>query len=578
MEVNINDTDQGKSRETLVHAIVKNSPNGIVSIDEQGMIESFNPAAERLFGYLQSEVIGRNISMLMPEPYRSAHDGYIHRYQSTGKPRIIDKPRRKLTALGKGNRPIPIELMVTEMWVGDQRHYLGFIHDITERKQWDAQLHHILTHDQITGLINRRQLASLIDAAIAEHKTFLLFYLSLDRFQTINEVLGHNIGDRVLAKVGKKLASICQHHEEIAHIGGSAFALLHPDPEKGFNALDMGKSIHTCLEQPLQLEAFIVDAEVSIGIVRYPDHGRNAEDLLRHAQIAMQTARKRQIMLAVYDDEMESYQLGHLTLASELRNAIETGELVVYYQPKVDIASEHIVGVEALIRWQHPEKGMIQPDLFIPMAEETGIIHPFTAWLINEVACQIRQWLDKGINLIVAINLAPRNLLEASLPEQLKLAIERWHIKPSNFMMEITERGLITEPERAMTTLEHIHDIGIPISIDDFGTGYSSLAYLKDLPLDELKIDKSFIDCMHDDARSLTIVQMVIQMAHYLGFEVIAEGVESEDDWRCLEMLGCDRAQGFYMGKPMPPDQLERWMSESPWGASQDTTNTTIDH
>jgi len=561
------DISQEASQASLVRAIVENSPNGIITIDEQGMIESFNPTAERLFGYSQAEVIGRNISLLMPEPHRSAHDSYIHRYQTTGIPRIICKPGRELTALGKGGRTFPIELMVAEMWIDDERHYLGFIHDIGERKQRDTQLHHILTHDQISGLMNRRKLVSLIDAAIAEDKTFLLFYLGLDRFQAINEVLGHNTGDQVLAKVGKRLASICEHHEEIAHIGGSAFALLYPNPEKGISALDMGQSIHSCLQQPLQLEQFDIDAEASIGIVRYPGHGCNAEDLLRHAQTAMQAARKQQIMFAVYDDEMESYQLEYLTLASELRHAIESNELVVYYQPKVDISDEHIVGVEALIRWQHSEKGMIQPDSFIPMAEETGIIHPFTAWLINEVCRQIRQWLDKGIDLVVAINLAPRNLLEADLPEQLHQAILHWNISPANLMMEITERGLIAEPKRAMITLDRIHNLGIQISIDDFGTGYSSLAYLKDLPLDELKIDKSFIDSMHDDPRSLTIVQMVIQMAHYLGFEVIAEGVESASEWRRLELLECDRAQGYYMGKPMPCDQLEVWMSESPWGA-----------
>jgi len=550
----------------LVHAIVKNSPNGIITIDEQGMIESFNPTAERLFGYSHTEMIGRNLSLLMPEPHRSAHDGYIHRYQTTGIPRVICKPGRELTAIGKGNRTFPIELMVAEMWIDGKRHYLGFIHDISERKQREAQLRHMLSHDQVSGLINRSRLVSLIDAAIAEDKTFLLFYLGMDRFQAINEVLGHNTGDQVLAKVGERLASICKHREDIAHIGGSAFALLYPNPEKGMNALDMGQSIHGCLQQPLQLEQVSVDAEASIGIVRYPGHGCNAEELLRHAQIAMQAARKQQIMFAVYDDEMESYQLEYLTLASELRHAIEADELVVYYQPKIDISGEHIVGVEALIRWQHPEKGMIQPDSFIPMAEETGIIHPFTTWLINEVCHQISIWLDKGIDLVVAINLAPRNLLEADLPEQLHQAIQHWNISPANLMMEITERGLIAEPKRAMITLDRIHNLGIPISIDDFGTGYSSLAYLKDLPLDELKIDKSFIDGMHDDARSLTIVQMVIQMAHYLGFEVIAEGVESASEWRRLELLECDRAQGYYMARPMPQDQLEQWMTESPWG------------
>jgi len=568
----MSDATQGEleASHELVHAIVENSPNGIITIDEDGLIQSFNPTAESLFGYEPFEVIGHNINMLMPEPYHSAHDGYLKRYKTTGQPNIICKPGRELSALSKDGQHIPIELMVAEMWLDGKRHYLGFCHDITARKQRDAQLEYMASHDHNTGLINRTQLMRQINAAITEQQSFLLFYLGLDRFQAINEVLGHSTGDQVLAKVGKRLTSLCQQHDVIAHVGGSVFAMFCPNTEGSINALNMGRSIHASLEQPLQLEQFAVDAEASIGIVSYPDHGEHAEELLRCAQIAMQAARKRQIMFAIYDDDMEFYQLEHLTLASELRHAIEANELTVHYQPKIDMSGEHIVGVEALVRWQHPEKGLIQPDLFIPMAEETGIIHPFTSWLINDVSRQIRLWQDKGIHLVVAINLAPRNLLEADMPEQLKQAINRWNITPSNFMIEITERGLVAEQQMAMNILDRIHQIGIPISIDDFGTGYSSLAYLKDLPIDELKIDKSFIDSMSDDARSLTIVQTVIQMAHYLGFEVIAEGVETASAWRQLELLQCDRAQGFYMGKPMPADELEQWMAVSPWGSPDD--------
>jgi diguanylate cyclase (GGDEF)-like protein len=400
---------------------------------------------------------------------------------------------------------------------------------------------------------------------------FLLFYLGIDRFQPINEVLGHTTGDEVLAMVGRRLTGLIDGRGEAAHIGGSVFALLCPNPDRAINALGMARSIHSCLEQPLQLQQLSVDAEASIGIASSPDHGRSAEELLRHAQIAMQAARDKQIMIAVYDDDLDYYRLEHLTLASELRRAIDADELVVHYQPKIDIASQRIIGVEALIRWQHPQRGMIPPDMFIPMAEETGIIHPFTAWLINEVCRQLRSWQDQGIDLTAAINLAPRNLLEADLPEQLQQAFARWRIRPDQMMMEITERGLISEQQRAMQNLHALHDLGIAISIDDFGTGYSSLAYLKDLPVDELKIDKSFIDSMQSDARSLTIVQMVIQMGHYLGFEVIAEGVESASEWQRLELLSCDRAQGFYMGRPMPSQQLEQWLAESPWGIATST-------
>ncbi len=548
----------------LVHAIVESSPNGIVTIDEEGIIQSFNPTAERLFDYTATEVIGKNISILISGPDHSRHDGHIQHYIKTGKARILNQHGREVTGLKKGNNPIPIELMVTEMWIGDQRYFLSFMRDISERRKQDAQLEYMATHDRLTGLMNRTQLTIRMDIAAANNTPFLLFYLELDRFQPINEVLGHSIGDQVLVKVGEQLALMSNNSEQVAYIGGSTFAFLCLNPKGSINALDMARSLYSCLEAPLELKQFSIDTEVSIGITCHPGHGNNAVDLLRYAQIAMHSARRRQIMFAIYDDEMEFYQLEHLSLASELRHAIEADELVVYYQPKVDINNKQIIGVEALVRWQHPKKGLMRPDLFIPLAEDTGIIYPFTAWLINEVSHQIRQWQDSGTDLLVAINLAPRNLLEADLPEKLNQAIIRWDIKPSNLMIEITERGLMTEPRRAMTTLHRIHEIGIGISIDDFGTGYSSLAYLKDLPVDELKIDKVFVDAMEHDTRSLTIVQMIIQMAHFLGLEVIAEGVESEGDWRRLELLGCDRAQGYYMGRPMPTDELERWLLQAP--------------
>jgi len=550
----------------LVNSIVEHAPNAILTIDKIGIIHSFNPMAEKLFGYTAVEVLGRNIKMLMPEPWRSKHDKYLRHYQKTGKSTIIGKPGRELLAMSKDNKQVPIELRVAEITVADKQYFLGFIHDITERKERDKQLEYLSTHDPVTNLINPGQLLVVMNEMLGKHQPFLLFYLELDRFQAINEVLGHTTGDQVLANVGQQLETLLGKNAHVARISGSSFALLWPSEAKGFGkAMDMAKCIHTSLEEPLKLDEFSVDVEASIGIVCSLGHEHHAEDLLRCAQIAMQAARDRQIIFAVYDEEMESHQIANLTLVSELRHAIKHNELVIYYQPKINIAERKVVGVEALVRWIHPERGFTPPDLFIPTAEETNIIHPFTEWLIGETSRQIKTWQDKGIELVISINLAPNNLLEADLPERLERAIKSQNIKPANFMMEITERGFIADPERAMATLGRIHELGLPISIDDFGTGYSSLSYLKDMPLEELKIDQSFIRSINEDAGSLTIVHMVIQMAHFLGFEVTAEGVELADDWSRLELMGCDRAQGYFMGKPMPVDEFERWLKESPW-------------
>jgi len=555
--------------DALAHAIVENSPNGIVTIDSTGIIQSFSPKAEEISGYSAKEIIGKNINMLMPEPYRSEHDAYIQHYQRTGLPHIICQPGRELPLLTKQGLSTPIELMVAEMQVNGEKHFLGFIHDISQRKKLEAELSFAATHDQ-TGLINHNQLVLHLNDAIARDEPFLLFYLGLEHLESINEVLGHGTGDQVLAKVGKRLVSVSPPDAFIAHIGGSIFTVLWPIRTNSVNTLDRAQAIHDCLSLPLKLNDLSVDAEATIGVVSCPKQSVCAVDLLRYGQVAMQAARKRQVPSTEYDSEMEILQVEHLTLACELKHAIDAGELVVYYQPKIDIPQAKIVGMEALVRWIHPEKGMIPPDLFIPMAEETGIIHPFTDWLLNEVSKQMGKWQDKGIELIVAINLAPRNLLEADLPERLQHAITRWNIKPSNFMMEITERGLVTDPQRTRETLERIHALGMPVSIDDFGTGYSSLTYLKDFPISELKIDKSFITAMGENANSLTIVQTVVQMSHFLGIEVIAEGVEFAQEWKRLEFMGCDKAQGYFMAKPMPADALEHWMLESPWARGND--------
>jgi len=563
--------EQLQATNTLVHAIVNHAPNGIITFDALGVIYSFNPKAEQIFEYTAAEVIGKNVSMLFSEPDEhmesnrramvSARD-----HQSAILPEwLLHESVRECDGLKKGNTPVPVEVTVTDMCIDESSYFLGFIHDLTGRKQRDAQLEYISSHDQVTGLINYNEFISRVNKAVAGHHPFILFYVELERFQPINEVLGHGTGDQVLLEVGRRLVSRCNAAVQVAHISGSAFALLWPNPTGEIQALDIAIALHGCLASPLKLKQFSLDTEASIGIVCYPGHGQHAEDLLRYAQIAMQAARQRQEMVAIYDHDMAQYQLEHLTLVSELRHAIEADDLVIYYQPKIDIVSRSIVAVEALIRWQHPEKGLIQPDVFIPMAEQTSIIHPYTAWLIDEASQQISQWQHLGIHLVVAINLAPRNLLEADLPQRLNDALNRWHILPSSLMLEITERGLIAEPQRALAILDRIHTLGMLISIDDFGTGYSSLEYLKDLPIDELKVDQGFISAMHRDETSLTIVKMVIQMAHSLGLEVTAEGVESERDWQMLEGIGCDRIQGYYTGKPMPSDVFEKWLLESPW-------------
>jgi len=555
-----------QARNALIHAIVKYAPSALVVADKDGLIRSFNPAAEQLFGYTEAEAIGQNVRMLVPEPHGSAHDGYIHRYLETGEAHIIGTRGRELEALKKDGSTFPIELMVAEIALDHNIHFLGIIHDITVRKQHEAMLIHMTRYDTLTGLPNRHTLAERMDEAISENMPFALFYLGLNRFRTVNEVLGHAAGDQALMKTGKRLKSMRKENALVARIGGDIFAIFWPDMHESGEMTGIAHQLMSCMEQPLQLNHYTVAVDASIGITAFPAHGKNAEEVLRRAEIAMDSAKHLQHDYAFYDEDMEHYQTEHLTLISELRHAIEANELLLYYQPKVDMQSRRTVGLEALVRWQHPRKGFMRPDLFIPIAEETGLIHAFTDWVINEGARQASLWHKRGIDLVIAINLAARNLSEADLPDRIHAALHRYGLPPDHLMLEITETGMMADPKRAMDVLCRIHDMGIPLSIDDFGTGYSSLAYLKDLPVSELKIDISFIKAMNTDAGSLTIVQTVIQMAHYLGLEVVAEGVEDSEAWTRLEIMNCDRVQGYYTAKPMPADKLEHWLQESPWG------------
>jgi len=555
-----------QTQNALIHAIVKHAPNAIIVADKGGLIRSFNPAAKQLFGYTEAEAIGQNVHMLMPEPYKSAHDGYIRRYLETGVPHIINVAGRELEALKKDGSTLPIELIVTEISLEDNRHFLAIIQDITTRKQHEMALMHMTLHDTMTGLPNRLALAGRMDEAIAENIPFALFYLGLNRFRTVNEVLGHTAGDQALMETGKRLHSICKEKTMAARIGGDIFAIFWPGMQESGEMTGIAHKLMGCMEQPLQLNHYTVAVDASIGITAFPAHGKNAEEVLRRAEIAMDSAKHLQHDYAFYDEDMEHYQTEHLTLASELRHAIEANELLLFYQPKVDMQSRRTVGLEALVRWQHPRKGFMRPDIFMPMAEETGLIHAFTDWVINEGTRQASLWHKRGIDLVTALNLAARNLSEADLPDRIHAALHRYGLPPDHLMLEITETGMMADPKRAMDVMCRIHDMGIPLSIDDFGTGYSSLAYLKDLPVSELKIDISFIKTMNTDAGSLTIVQTVIQMAHYLGLEVVAEGVEDSEAWRRLEIMNCDRVQGYYTAKPMSADKLEHWLQESPWG------------
>lgn len=437
-------------------------------------------------------------------------------------------------------------------------------------KQAENMIKYIAYNDVLTTLPNRVLLQDLVQKAIVEReqegKPLSLLLMDLDRFKEINDTLGHQYGDVILQQVGKRLREVIWENDAVARLGGDEFAILL---ERLASADDLALVTHKilkALEIPFVIEHIPIAVEASIGISVYPDHGADFDSLLQRADVAMYAAKKTGSGFALYAPELDTHSERRLTLMGELRRAIENNELLLFYQPKIDLKTSRIIGAEALIRWKHPRHGMIPPDQFIGPAEQTGLIKPLTQWVLNEALRQSRTWRGAGIAIPLAVNLSARNLLEHQLPEDIRKLIQAYDGTPEWLQLEITESAIMAEPVRALENATALDRIGAGLSIDDFGTGYSSLGYLRKLPVDEIKIDKSFTAGILTSRDDVAIVRSTIDLAHNLGLKVVAEGVETKEVWDQLVALGCDAAQGYYMSRPLPADQFLKWVNESPWG------------
>ena len=388
--------------------------------------------------------------------------------------------------------------------------------------------------------------------------------LDLDRFKHVNDVLGHETGDQLLKQVATLLRDLVPDPDDtVARLGGDEFAvLLHAGNLSA--AQDLARRIQTTLEKPLMLGEQMVDVGTGIGIALYPEHAADAMTLKRRAEMALYKAKQAQTGTVVFNPDLDVHSKAALTLLGELRQAIEQDQLRLYLQPKVSLATGEVTGAEALVRWQHPQRGLVPPMQFIPFAEQTGFIRNITAWLLEASARTWRQWAEQGLRLQLSLNLSARDLMDHDLPDKLAYILEKHRVPPHRVCLEITESSIMDDPQRALQTLDQFHKMGLMLAIDDFGTGYSSLAYLKRLPVDELKIDKSFVMNMQRDEQDAKIVRSTIDLAHNLGLKVVAEGLEDEQAWPLLKALSCDQAQGYWIAKPMPapdfPDWIEHWV------------------
>jgi diguanylate cyclase (GGDEF)-like protein len=421
---------------------------------------------------------------------------------------------------------------------------------------------HRAFHDRLTDLPNRwllyESLGKKLQAAEHAHQHVAVMIVDLDDFKSINDTLGHEFGDRVLQQVAPRLADALGSRGLLARLGGDEFAAVLDGVRDEAEALRHAEELLRVLQQPCEVDSMVLHVSGSIGVACFPQQGRNAHELLRHADVALYCAKSQRSTCSLYAREHDEHSIDRLALAAQLRRGIERGELVVHYQPKVPLTDGGACGVEALVRWDHPQLGSLGPDAFIPISEHTGLIKGVTERVLDATLRQCRAWRARGLDIRFSVNISTRTLLDHDLPATIRLLLDRYQVPASSLQLEITESRFVADLGRARSVLHELRAMGVTIAIDDFGTGFSSLAQLQQLPVDEIKIDRSFVMRMESDHDDAVLVRSIIELGHNLGLHVTAEGVETPAADRILREMGCDFAQGYYVSRPVPADECRR--------------------
>lgn len=687
-------------REEYLQGILDTVVDGIVTIDDLGLIRDFNPAAARIFGYQPHEVVGKTVNMLIPDPHRDKHDDHIRQYLETGEGKVIGQ-RREITGRRKSGEIFPMEIAVSELKVGAHRHFTGILRDVTEQKaaeqalreseeryalaakgandglwdwnletnsiyysprwkamlgygedeigtspdDWVNRIHrddydrfmeeleahldgrtatlrceyrirrnsgeilrmvargvavrgadgrayrmagsqsditdrrraeerliHDALHDTLTGLANRTLMTDRLGQALARLKRnpamgFALASLNLDRFRVINESLGHAAGDDLLLAVSRRLENQIQPGDTLARLGADSFALLMEDTADEPAARKRAQRILKAVGQPYRLGGRQVFTSASIGIVMgVPDH-QTANDIIRNADLALSRAKKDgKGKTQTYHETLHHEAVGIMETETDLRQAIETNRVVAFYQPIIALDTGRISGFEALARIDHADRGIIPPSEFIGIAEETGLIVPLCEQILSQACGQTAKWQrDAGLDgeLTVSVNLSARNLADDGLTDMLRHVLDDSGLKPENLKLEITESLIMANPELMARKLADLKNLNVGLALDDFGTGYSSLSHLRRFPLDTLKIDRSFVMRMVSEARDLELVRIIITLAHTLGMDVVAEGVETVGHADSLRGLNCEYAQGFLYAAPLPSEAAGEFLAKN---------------
>ncbi len=554
-----------REREERLRAILETAAEGIISSDEEGLIIEFNAAAERIFGYDSDEVVGKeSFGKLIAPPMRDILLGWLSDYLKGGPPKVVGRGRREVPGLRKDGEVIPLELAVTEVQTSEGRLFTAVVHDISERKRFEQQLEHLATHDPVTGLPNRALLTAQLEAALARanrHGSSVgVLFVEIDRVKLVTESLGHRAGDELIVAAAERIGDAAGLGATVSRFSNDQFVVFAEDLEDVGDAVEIAARIIDSVNEPFYVagdEAFV---DASVGVAFAPEGMGTAETLVSNADVAMSRAKESSLTrYEVFDAEMRAWVDSRRRTEVALRRGIERREFELHYQPIVELETGEICGVEALVRWNHPLFGLLPPSEFIPIAEDSSLVVPLGEWIVEEACRQLAQWQDRhsGRRLCVSVNLSGRQLAQPSLPDTVAAALARTEADPSCLSFEITETVLLHDVEVARKTLDGLKGIGVRLALDDFGTGYSPLTYLCDLPIDVVKIDRSFVSQLGEGTRDMSIVEAVISLARTLDLDVVAEGVETEDQAQTLRALGCNHGQGYLFSRPVPAPDLE---------------------